>query len=59
MIEPTGPRKSLLPSWLVDDLVQKQGVRFDASGYPEKIGMESSPQPQRLSGIQRAWLKKS
>ena len=42
LIEPTKPRKSLLPHWLMEDL-EKQGVRFDASGYPENLRMESRP----------------
>jgi hypothetical protein len=42
LIEPTGPRKSLLPLWLIEEF-GKQSVRFDASGYPEKVGMESEP----------------
>ena len=41
-IEPTKPRKSLLPHWLMEDL-EKQGVRFDASGYPENLSMKSGP----------------
>jgi hypothetical protein len=40
LIEPSEPRKSLLPHWLIEEL-KKQGVRFDAFGYPKKIGMES------------------
>ena len=36
----TEPRKSLLPPWLIEEL-GKQSVRLDASGYPEKVGMES------------------
>jgi hypothetical protein len=34
MIEPTGPRKSLLPPWLVEEL-QSQGILFDPAGRPE------------------------
>jgi hypothetical protein len=44
--DPTEQRKALLPGWLIEEL-EKQGVRFDASGYPEKIGMESGCEPQR------------
>jgi len=33
------PRKALLPEWLVEDLRQ-QGIRFDASGLPEKSSLE-------------------
>jgi hypothetical protein len=33
------PRKALLPEWLMEDLRQ-QGVRFDASGRPEKSSLE-------------------
>ena len=35
----TKPRKALLPEWLMEDLRQ-QGVRFDASGRPEKRSLE-------------------
>ena len=31
--------KALLPEWLMEDLRQ-QGVRFDASGLPEKSSLE-------------------
>ena len=55
---PTEPRKSLLPSWLNEEL-GKQNVRLDASGYPEKVGMESVCESQRLGGIQRAQFEKS
>ena len=40
-IEPTGPRKSLLPPWLMEEC-EMQGARFDVSSYPE-TGMESEP----------------
>jgi hypothetical protein len=33
------PHKALLPEWLVEDLRQ-QGIRFDASGRPEKRSIE-------------------
>ena len=35
----TKPRKALLPEWLMEDLRQ-QGMRFDASGRPEKSSLE-------------------
>jgi hypothetical protein len=35
----TKPRKAFLPEWLTEDLRQ-QGVRFDASGRPEKSSLE-------------------
>jgi hypothetical protein len=35
----TKPRKALLPEWLMEDLRQ-QGMRFDASGLPEKSSLE-------------------
>src|SRR5690348_17628277 len=47
LLEPSELRKALLPIWLTEELV-KQGVRSDASGYPEKIGMESGFELQRL-----------
>ena len=56
--DPTEPRKALLPAWLIEEL-GKQGVRLDASGYPEMFGMESGCEPQRFGGIQRAELEKS
>ena len=41
----TNPPKALLPEWLVEDLRQ-QGIRFDASGLPEKSSMEErAPEP--------------
>ena len=36
----TEPQKTLVPAWLVEE-AWKQGVQFDASGYPEKVGIES------------------
>jgi hypothetical protein len=42
----TIPRKALLPEWLMEDLRQ-QGIRFDASGLPEK----NSLQEKRPEGI--------
>jgi hypothetical protein len=33
----TKPHKALLPEWLMEDFRQ-QGIRFDASGRPEKSG---------------------
>jgi hypothetical protein len=41
----TKPRKALLPEWLMEDLRQ-QGVRFDASGRPEKSSIEAKPKEQ-------------
>ena len=35
----TKPHKALLPEWLMEDLRQ-QGVRFDASGLPEKSSLQ-------------------
>lgn len=35
LIELSEPRKSLLPHWLIEE-VKKQGVRFDAFGYPQE-----------------------
>ena len=35
----TKPHKALLPEWLMQDLRQ-QGVRFDASGLPEKSSLQ-------------------
>jgi hypothetical protein len=35
----TKQHKALLPEWLVEDLRQ-QGIRFDASGRPEKSSLE-------------------
>jgi len=35
----TKPHKALLPEWLMEDL-RHQGVRFDASGRPEKSSLE-------------------
>ena len=35
----TKPHKALLPEWLMEDLRQ-QGVRFDASGRPEKSSIQ-------------------
>jgi hypothetical protein len=32
------PHKVLLPEWLTEDLRQ-QGIRFDASGLPEKSSL--------------------
>ena len=41
----TKPRKALLPEWLMEDLRQ-QGIRFDASGLPEKSSLEEKPPEQ-------------
>ena len=35
----TKPHKALLPEWLMEDLRQ-QGIRFDASGRPDKSSIE-------------------
>ena len=35
----TKPPKAPLPEWLMEELRQ-QGIRFDASGLPEKSSME-------------------
>jgi hypothetical protein len=43
----TKPHKALLPEWLMEDLRQ-QGVRFDASGWPEKSSMEAKA-PERIA----------
>jgi hypothetical protein len=43
----TKQHKALLPEWLVEDLRQ-QGIRFDASGRPEKISMEAKA-PERIA----------
>ena len=43
----TKPQKALLPEWLMEDLRQ-QGVRFDASGLPEKSSLEEKP-PERIA----------
>ena len=41
----TKPHKALLPEWLMEDLRQ-QGIRFDASGRPEKSSLEErAPEP--------------
>jgi hypothetical protein len=44
----TKPRKALLPEWLMEDLRQ-QGVRFDASGLPEKSSLEEKAL-ERIAG---------
>jgi hypothetical protein len=43
----TKPHKALLPEWLMEDLRQ-QGVRFDASGRPEKSSLEAKV-PERIA----------
>ena len=43
----TKPHKTLLPEWLMEDLRQ-QGVRFDASGRPEKSSLEEKA-PQQIA----------
>ena len=44
---PTGPPKALLPEWLMEDLRQ-QGIRFDATGLPEKSSIEERA-PERIA----------
>jgi hypothetical protein len=56
--DPTESQKPLLPAWLTEEL-EKQGVRFDASGFPEKIGWNPALNFGGLGGIQRAQLEKS
>jgi hypothetical protein len=56
--DPTESQKPLLPTWLTEEL-EKQGIRFDASGFPEKIGWNPALNFGGLGGIQRAWLEKS
>ena len=41
----TKPHKALLPEWLMEDLRQ-QGIRFDASGRPEKSSLEEKAPEQ-------------
>ena len=41
----TNPHKAPLPEWLMEDLRQ-QGVRFDASGRPEKSSLEEKAPEQ-------------
>jgi hypothetical protein len=41
----TKPHKALLPEWLMEDLRQ-QGVRFDASGRPEKSSIQEKASEQ-------------
>ncbi len=41
------PPKALLPEWLTEDLRQ-QGIRFDASGRPEKSSLEEKA-PERIA----------
>ena len=41
----TKPRKALLPEWLMEDLRQ-QGIRFDASGRPEKSSFQEKVSEQ-------------
>jgi hypothetical protein len=43
----TKPHKALLPEWLMKELRQ-QGIRFDASGWPEKSSLEEKP-PERVA----------
>jgi hypothetical protein len=39
------PHKALLPEWLMEDLRQ-QGIRFDASGRPEKGSFQENASEQ-------------
>ena len=41
----TKPPKALLPEWLTEDLRQK-GIRFDASGLPEKSSLQEKASEQ-------------
>ena len=41
----TKPHKALLPEWLTEDLRQ-QGIRFDASGLPEKSSLQEKASEQ-------------
>ena len=41
----TKPHKALLPEWLMEDLRQ-QGIRFDASGRPEKSSLQEKASEQ-------------
>ena len=43
----TKPHKALLPEWLMEDLRQ-QGIRFDASGLPEKSSLQETA-PERIA----------
>jgi hypothetical protein len=47
LIEPTEPRKSLLPPWLMEEL-EKQGVGLDAY-LRAALGQLDSPDRQRLA----------
>ena len=44
----TKPHKAPLPEWLMEDLRQ-QGVRFDASGLPEKSSLQEKASEQIAS----------
>jgi hypothetical protein len=37
----TNPPKALLPEWLLEDF-RRQGIRFDASGRPEKSSLQKA-----------------
>jgi hypothetical protein len=56
--DPTESQKPLLPAWLIEE-AEKQGVRFDASGFREKIEWNPDLNLWGLGGIQRAQLEKS
>ena len=49
LIEPTEPRKSVLPPWLMEEL-EKQGVGFDAY-LGAVLGQMESPDRQRLAAL--------
>jgi hypothetical protein len=48
----TSPHKALLPEWLMEDLRQ-QGVRFDASGLPEKSSLQEKV-PEQIAPLPSA-----
>ena len=48
----TKPHKALLPEWLMEDLRQ-QGIRFDASGLPEKSSLQEKAS-ERLETLERS-----
>src|ERR1700694_3128461 len=63
----TKPDKALLPEWLMEDLRQ-QGIRFDASGLPEKSSLQekaseriapATPAPSPTPTARLLWLEAS
>ena len=56
--DPTEPRKSLLPAWLIEEL-EKQSIRLDASGLQREGRNATRLRTSVLGGIQRAQLEKS